>query len=236
MSHELKTPLNLIMSSNQLIQSVFKDDILSNESGLIATVTNSVKKQSYISLRLIENIMTLTKLEADFYKPEVDCYDVVSLVEDIIIEINKYSIDDKIKFIFDTNIEEKLVRVDPYDIERIILLLFSKLIKQSKQNSTIYIELLDNVKGLNIYIKNIGLYDKDICLNNQSRDNINMNVEVAKSIINIYGGTINIVENKNSIEIDINLDIKESLDYNEKKICTLNKESIYAEYSMINAL
>ncbi|WP_270670789.1 hypothetical protein, partial [Paraclostridium bifermentans] len=105
-----------------------------------------------------------------------------------------------------------------------------------KQNSTIYIELLDNVKGLNIYIKNIGLYDKDICLNNQSRDNINMNVEVAKSIINIYGGTINIVENKNSIEIDINLDIKESLDYNEKKICTLNKESIYAEYSMINAL
>ncbi|MCU9810406.1 sensor histidine kinase [Paraclostridium sp. AKS81] len=153
MSHELKTPLNLIMSSNQLIQSVFKDDILSNESGLIATVTNSVKKQSYISLRLIENIMTLTKLEADFYKPEVDCYDVVSLVEDIIIEINKYSIDDKIKFIFDTNIEEKLVRVDPYDIERIILLLFSKLIKQSKQNSTIYIELLDNIKGLNIYIK-----------------------------------------------------------------------------------
>lgn len=236
MSHELKTPLNLIMSSNQLIQSVFKDDILSNESGLIATVTNSVKKQSYISLRLIENIMTLTKLEADFYKPEVDCYDVVSLVEDIIIEINKYSIDDKIKFIFDTNIEEKLVRVDPYDIERIILLLFSKLIKQSKQNSTIYIELLDNIKGLNIYIKNIGGYDKDICLNNQSRDNINMNVEVAKSIINIYGGAINIVENKNSIEIDINLDIKESLDYDEKKICTLNKESIYAEYSMINAL
>ncbi|WGX75773.1 hypothetical protein QJS64_17970 [Paraclostridium bifermentans] len=153
MSHELKTPLNLIMSSNQLIQSVFKDEILSNESGLIAAVTNSVKKQSYISLRLIENIMTLTKLEADFYKPEVDCYDVVSLVEDIIIEINKYSIDDKIKFIFDTNIEEKLVRVDPYDIERIILLLFSKLIKQSKQNSTIYIELLDNIKGLNIYIK-----------------------------------------------------------------------------------
>ncbi|MDO7204674.1 hypothetical protein Q5M85_11395 [Paraclostridium bifermentans] len=36
---------------------------------MIAAVTNSVKKQSYISLRLIENIMTLTKLEADFYKP-----------------------------------------------------------------------------------------------------------------------------------------------------------------------
>lgn len=236
MSHELKTPLNLIMSSNQLIQSVFKDEISNNKNGLITNVTKSVQKQSYISLRLIENIITLTKLEADFYKPKVDCYDVVSMVEDIIIEINKYSIDDKIEFIFDTNIEEKLIRVDPYDIERIMLLLFSKLIKQSIQNSTIYVEIIDNIKGLNIYIKNIGGHDKDAYLNNQSKENINMNLEVAKSIIKIYGGSINVLENTNSIEVEININIKEKIDYDEKKICILNKESIYAEYSMINAL
>lgn len=236
MSHELKTPLNLIMSSNQLIQSVFKDEISNNKNGIISNVTNSVQQQSYISLRLIENIITLTKLEADFYKPKVDSYDVVSMVEDIIIEINKYSMDDYIEFIFDTNVEEKIVKVDPYDIERIMFLLFSKLIKQSRKNSTVYVEVIDQRKGLNICIKNMGGYDKDIYLNNQSKKNINMNLEVAKSIIKIYGGEINVLENESSIEIEIEINIKENIDYDKKKICTLNKESIYAEYSMIHAL
>ena len=236
MSHELKTPLNLIMSSNQLIQSIFKNEINNNKDGIIAKCTDLVQKQSYISLRLIENIITLTKLDSDFYKPKLDCYDVVNLVEELITEINKYSKDDKIEFIFDTNVEEKLIKIDPYDIEKIMLLLFSKLIKQSKKDSSIYVEMIDNEKGLNIHIKNEGNYDKNIKLNRQSRKNINMNLEVAKSIIKIYGGNIDIEENENSIDITVNFNIKEKLDYDDKKDCELNKESIYVEYSMINAL
>ena len=236
MSHELKTPLNLIMSSNQLIQSIFKNEINNNKDGIIAKCTDLVQKQSYISLRLIENIITLTKLDSDFYKPKLDCYDVVNLVEELITEINKYSKDDKIEFIFDTNVEEKLIKIDPYDIEKIMLLLFSKLIKQSKKDSSIYVEMIDNEKGLNIHIKNEGNYNKNIKLNRQSRKNINMNLEVAKSIIKIYGGNIDIEENENSIDITVNFNIKEKLDYDDKKDCELNKESIYVEYSMINAL
>jgi signal transduction histidine kinase len=236
MSHELKTPLNLIMSTNQLIESTFRDEIERNPKGEIAKVTSTVKNQSYISLGLIENIITLAKLESDFYKPELGYYDIINIVEDITIEVNKYSKDDGIEFIFDTNIEEKVVNIDPYDIQRVMLLLFSKIIKQSKFKSIIYVDFSYENDNINISIKNKGKYDKYIYLNKQSKDNINMNIEVAKSIIKIYGGKITIIEHENDIEIFINLNASNKVDYNNKKELILNKESIFTEYSMINAL
>ena len=236
MSHELKTPLNLIMSSNQLMESIFKDEIFKNPKGEIAKATKIVKKQGYISLRLIENIITLAKLESDFYKPKLDYYDIVSIVEDIIIEVNKYSKNDGIEFIFDTDIEEKVIKIDPYDIERVILLLFSKIVKQSKSKSVIYVEFSHKNDNINISIKNKGDYDKYSYLNNQSKENINMNIEVAKSIMKIYDGNIDIFEYEKDIEIDINLSSGNKINYENKKESILNKEAIYAEYSMMNAL
>ena len=236
MSHELKTPLNLIMSSNQLMESIFKDEIFKNPKGEIAKATKIVKKQSYISLRLIENIITLAKLESDFYKPKLDYYDIVNIVEDIIIEVNKYSKDDGIEFIFDTDIEEKIMKIDPYDIERVILLLFSKIVKQSKSKSIIYVEFSNKNNNVNISIKNKGGYNKYSYLNNQSKENINMNIEVAKSIMKIYDGCIDIFEYEKDIEIVINLRSGNKINYENKKESILNKEAIYAEYSMMNAL
>lgn len=236
MSHELKTPLNLIMSTNQLIQSIFKNEILNNPNEEIARAVSVVENQSYISLRLIENIITLTKLESDFYSPKLDCYDIINIVEDVIIEVNKYSRKDGVEFIFDTNVEEKVVKIDPYDIERVILLLFSKIIKQSKKKSIISVDFIDKNDRVEIFIKNEDGYDKDVCLKEQSRENIQMNIDVAKSIIKVYGGDISIVEIDGSIEITVNLDIDKKIKYSEKKESILNKESIYAEYSMISAL
>ncbi len=235
-SHELKTPLNLIMASNQLVESIYRKNINENPNSEIAITNNTIKNQSYISLRLVENIITLTKLESDFYKQELDYYDIVSIVEDVIYEINNYSKNDKLEIIFDTNVEEKIVEVDPYDIERVILLVLSKVIKKSKSGSIVNVEFLNIKDKISILIKNNQKYDKSINLSNQCIENINMNIEVAKSIMKLYDGDINILEKDNSIEVSICANIKNSPNYELKKLSKLNKESIYAEYSMINAL
>ena len=236
MSHELKTPLNLIMSTNQLIQSIFKNEIEKNPSSQIASTTKIVENQSYLSLQIIENIMTLAKVDADFYKPEVGCYDIVSIVEDIITEINRYSKNNQIEFIFDTNMEEKLVYIDPYDIERIILLILSKVIKQSEAKSTVYVDFVDKDSEVEIFIKNKGGYNKGLSLENLSKENIQMNLEVASSIIKMYNGKIYIKENLNYLEIIIKMKLEENYNYEDKKESIINRESIYSQYSMINAL
>ncbi|MDU7905012.1 MAG: HAMP domain-containing sensor histidine kinase, partial [Peptostreptococcaceae bacterium] len=236
MSHELKTPLNLIMSTNQLIQSIFKNEIEKNPSSQISSTTKIVENQSYLSLQIIDNIMTLAKVDADFYRPEVGCYDIVSIVEDIITEINRYSKNNQIEFIFDTNMEEKLVYIDPYDIERIILLILSKVIKQSEAKSTVYVDFVDKDSEVEIFIKNKGGYNKDLSLENLSKENIQMNLEVASSIIKMYNGKIYIKENLNYLEIIIKMKLEENYNYEDKKESIINRESIYSQYSMINAL
>lgn len=236
MSHELKTPLNLITSTNQLVQSVYRDEIINNPKGEISRVTNIVKKQGYISLGLIENIMTLTKLESDFYESSLDCYDIVSIVEDIVIELNKYVKNNDIEIIFDTYTEEKIINIDPYDIEKIILAIFSKVIKEANKNSVVYIYICDSDDNINIIIENKGGYNKNIGLSKQSKETIDMNIEVAKSIIKLYNGSIDIVERNNDIQIEINIRVNSKVDYYNKKERILNSESIYAEYARINIL
>ena len=74
MSHELKTPLNVITSSNQLLEIVYKDYINNNPESEISKVTGIVKKHSYMLMGLINNIIELSKLESDFYESERDYY------------------------------------------------------------------------------------------------------------------------------------------------------------------
>ena len=224
------------MSTNQLIQSIFKNEIEKNPSSQISSTTKIVENQSYLSLQIIDNIMTLAKVDADFYRPEVGCYDIVSIVEDIITEINRYSKNNQIEFIFDTNMEEKLVYIDPYDIERIILLILSKVIKQSEAKSTVYVDFVDKDSEVEIFIKNKGGYNKDLSLENLSKENIQMNLEVASSIIKMYNGKIYIKENLNYLEIIIKMKLEENYNYEDKKESIINRESIYSQYSMINAL
>lgn len=236
MSHELKTPLNLITSTNQLVQSVYRDEIINNPKGELARVTNIVKKQGYISLGLIENIITLTKLESDFYESSLDCYDIVSIVEDIVIELNKYIKNNDIEIVFDTYTEEKVINIDPYDIEKILLAMFSKVIKESKRNSVVYIYICDEGDNINIVIENKGGYNKHTNLSRQSKDTINMNIDVAKSIIKLYNGSIAISKKDEDINIEINIKSNSKVDYYNKKERVLNSESIYAEYARINVL
>ncbi|MGL5752919.1 MAG: histidine kinase dimerization/phospho-acceptor domain-containing protein, partial [Paraclostridium sp.] len=236
MSHELKTPLNLITSTNQLVQSVHRKEIEENKNGELARVTNIVKKQGHISLGLIENIMTLTKLESDFYESSLDYYNIVSVIEDIVIELNKYVKNNGIELIFDTYTEEKVINIDPHDIEKILLAVFSKIIKESKENSVVYIYINDLGDDLNVFIENKGGYYKNNSLSKRSKQSIDMNIEVAKSLIKLYNGKINILESENNVTIEINMKVNSKIDYYTKKNRMINSESIYAEYARINAL
>ncbi|MBP3930608.1 MAG: hypothetical protein J6D47_13705, partial [Peptostreptococcaceae bacterium] len=138
--------------------------------------------------------------------------------------------------IFDTNVEEKVMSIDPHDIEKIIMATFSKIIKKSNRNSIIYIYICDSDKGLNISIENKGRYNLENCLSNQSKETIDMNIEVARSILKLYKGNLNIIENENDIKIEIYMGYNDQVEYYDKKQRKLNSETIFAEYSRINAL
>lgn len=91
MSHELKTPLNVIFSSNQLLESFYKSGKINDYNNNINSHIDLVKTNSYRLQRLINNIIDLTKLESGFYKLNLSKSNIVEIVEDLFMKIEKYA-------------------------------------------------------------------------------------------------------------------------------------------------
>ncbi|MEW9123611.1 MAG: CheR family methyltransferase [Thermotaleaceae bacterium] len=153
LSHELRTPLNVIMSTLQLLESIMindSDDKLKKYMGIM-------KQNCYRQLRLINNLIDITKIDSGFFEVEMKNHDIVNIVENITLSVSDYIHTNSINLIFDTDIEEKIIACNPDSIERIILNLLSNAIKFTKENGYIYVNIIDKRENLIISVKDSGI-------------------------------------------------------------------------------
>lgn len=155
-SHELKTPLNIIFSSVQILNlynESFQPDILKKREDYL----DVMKQNCYRLTRLINNILDMTKLDAGFIKPQMKNKDIVSEVESIIMSIIPYAESKGVKIIFDTDEEERIMAFDPDKIERIMLNLLSNALKFTNQGGYIYINIYNEDNTVSISVKDTGI-------------------------------------------------------------------------------
>ncbi|HSQ33760.1 MAG TPA: ATP-binding protein, partial [Peptostreptococcaceae bacterium] len=155
MSHELKTPLNVIYGSSQLLQSQSKNNNLKEES--VDKYTATINQNCFRLIRLINNIIDVTKMESGFYNIKRENHNIVSIVEDITLSITDYTSEKGIDLVFDTEIEEKIIAIDPDKIERVILNLLSNAIKFTNLNGQISVNIYDKEENIEISIKDTGV-------------------------------------------------------------------------------
>ena len=140
MSHELKTPINIILSTIQLLKKNIDDgNITYNKNINIVSYLDSIKKNSFKILNLVNTIMDINKIEEGYYKVNSEKCEIVSAVEDIVQSVIRYGESKKIEIIFDTNIEEKYVLCDIEKIELILLNLLSNAIKYTNEGGKIQV-------------------------------------------------------------------------------------------------
>ncbi|MBU5895284.1 hypothetical protein JVW19_25225, partial [Vibrio cholerae O1] len=70
---------------------------------------------------LINNLIDVSKIEVGFLKADFTNRDIVFLVENIVSLVIPHSENKDINIIFDTNVEENIIKCDPVKIERLIL-------------------------------------------------------------------------------------------------------------------
>lgn len=137
MSHEFKTPLNIIFSALQLIEHGIKNNDIKvyNEFNLEKYIT-SIRQNSYRLLRLVNNILDISRFNMGYFDLNLENCNIVYLVEDIVTSIVKYIEGKNIDLIFDTEFEEIILACDSEKIERIILNLISNSIKYTIKEQT----------------------------------------------------------------------------------------------------
>lgn len=155
-SHELRTPINVIYSSLQVMQMHMEKDNIKDDK--IECYMKVIKQNCYRLLRIISNLIDITKIEAGFLKPNVARREIVSLVENISMSIVTYLHEKNMDLIFDTDVEEKYVDCDSDMIERVMLNLFSNAVKFRKNDGHVWVNIHDIRDGsITIEVKDDGI-------------------------------------------------------------------------------
>lgn len=139
-SHEFKTPLNVIYSAIQLIECAYNDEIPNKVKGLI----QNIKQNTFRQLRLVNNLLDITRLNAGQFKLNIENIEIVSFARQITESVKLYSNQKHINIIFNCNLGYKNIATDDEKLERIILNLLSNAIKFTNEGGTVSVSLDEN--------------------------------------------------------------------------------------------
>ncbi|MHC1685888.1 MAG: PocR ligand-binding domain-containing protein [Clostridiaceae bacterium] len=155
-SHELKTPINIIYSSLQLLDQYNKDSSFLNIGKSFLKYSKIMKQNCYRLIRLINNLIDMNKIEVGFYSLHLKNDNIIKVIEDITLSIVEYASLKDINVVFDTEIEEKITAFDAEKIERIMLNLLSNSIKFTNQGGSIEVTIYDRKDNILISVKDTG--------------------------------------------------------------------------------
>lgn len=156
LSHELKTPINVIFASVQLISQV-KADTGKEYLDRLNRHIRMVKQNCYRLIRLVNNLIDITRYDSGFLNIKPNIYNIVEIIENITMSIVKYAEIKEIKILFHTEIKEKFIVCDPDMIERIMLNLFSNSLKFTNQKGSIMVKIYDKDESVFISVKDTGI-------------------------------------------------------------------------------
>lgn len=156
LSHELRTPLNVLSSINQLIRGLSKKDNFISPKKLTYYMDIMDKNCSRL-LSLINNLIDYEKIENNNYIMNKKDEDIVYLVEEAVLEMKDYIEENGLELIFDTDIEEKVIRCDKVDIERCIVNLVGNSVKFTPKGGLIEVTIQDLIDKVKIIVKDSGI-------------------------------------------------------------------------------
>lgn len=245
-SHELRTPINVMIAAVQMANSIIEENMVGNSKESVIKYTNIIRQNGYRLIKLINNLIDINKIEANYMDLELKNCNIVEIVEDITFSIVDYANNKGIELIFDTNVEEKIMACDIDKIERIILNLLSNSIKFTKSGGNISVNLFDNDDKINIIVKDTGIgiprekqpyiFDRFIQADKSSygaQEGSGIGLAIVKSLVEMHNGYINLIseEGRGSefiIELPVKIieeNIKEKIKNNEfNKIDMINVE------------
>lgn len=204
-SHELRTPLNIILSAIKVneMYTLDKDKPID-----IERVINNIgieKQNCFRLLRLINNLIDSTKIDADQFELNMVNCNIVSIVEEITLVAANHQCSNKLNLVFDTDIEEKIVACDVDKLERIMFNLLSNSVKYTPDDGNIFVNIFDGEEYITITVEDTGIgippeklhvifdrfrqVDKSFTRNSEG---IGMGLFLAKSLTQMLGGTINV--------------------------------------------
>lgn len=202
-SHELRTPINIVLSSLQLFQLLIRNNPVEVEK--LESYIETMKQNCYRLTRLVNNLIDVTKIDAGYLNVNFKNCNIVNIIEDISLSVVPYLQNKNISLIFDTDVEEKFMACDPDKMERIMLNLISNAFKFTNLNGTIHVTLKDLNDHIVISVKDNGIgipkdkqeliFQRFIQIDKSlagEHEGSGIGLSIVKSLVEMHGGTISL--------------------------------------------
>ena len=205
MSHEFRTPINILLMISKLLLSSIEDGDFNLDRTKTINYLKTLKQNSYRILRLVNNILDSSNFDNNYKKLEMSNYNIINVIEDIVLYSAHYIKGSNKSIIFDTEEEEVILSCNPKFIEKIMLNLISNSLKFTDDDGKIEIDIKVNKEEelLYVHVKNDGqsiakedaqlIFNKFVQIENHTRrqnEGSGTGLYLTKCLVEVHGGKI----------------------------------------------
>ncbi len=199
-SHDLRTPLTLIISPLQILLNDTLDEKVRKKLGTIYKNANQL-------LSLINSLLDFRKLDVGIDALNLKTGDFVNFIRDIHASFSVYAEERNIDLSLTSDLERLPMQFDKDKIQKVLINLLSNAFKYTPDEGIIHIHISkdgDNV-CVSVSDSGSGISDEDKAYvferfyqakQQQDKTGSGLGLHIAKEYINIHGGTITLTDNE----------------------------------------
>jgi signal transduction histidine kinase len=205
-SYELRSPLTSIMGFTEMLQHIYSGKLDKKSHEYLGAI-----HESSIRLKqLIDNIIDVSSLDAGYVSMDIKTANIGNVIDGA-ITANKLNADEKaISVKFKKSADINIIKADKERLQQAIgsILNFAILMGDKKSDITIQVIKIEDILRIELKYKGVGISEKDlpnifdrfhkIHSDTAGKGSDGLQLYIAKTIIKLHDGIINVVSDKNS--------------------------------------
>lgn len=198
-NHELRTPLTLMLAPLHMLLNSKMGKITATQKDTLETM----QRNGYMLLKLINNLLDLTKLEEGKMRLKIKTLDFLEYVSSLLNTIKPMAEQKNIKLYFQHPPDRIDLSIDPDQFEKVVLNLLSNALKftPEKGKVTVYVEEKKSTVALIVEDTGIGIpnnmlesiFDRFSQVDgskSRSHEGTGIGLSLAREIVTLHGGSI----------------------------------------------
>jgi two-component system cell cycle sensor histidine kinase PleC len=199
-SHDLRTPISSILGSVQLIE---QKSLTACQHDSLKKHLSTIKLNCYRLLRLVNNILDITKTESGYTRDSLVNCNLVQFLKEITESAAPFAQQKNLTLEFHSESEEITAAIYVDKMERIILNLLSNAIKFTPEQGRIDVSVSEHNGMINISVKDTGtgipkkmhkkIFEKYQRVNSGISEKVSgsgIGLAIVKSFVELHGGNI----------------------------------------------
>lgn len=204
-NHELRTPLTLILAP---LKSVL-DGKLGKITSTLQDTLDTMQRNGYKLLKLINNLLDLTKFEGGKMRLKVELANMSDFIDDLLKSVKAVADQKNIRMYYQHPPHNVELMVDPDQFEKVVLNLLSNALKFTPENGKITLYLEDKERTVSITVEDTGIgipqdmkstiFDRFSQVDSSAsrlQQGTGIGLSLVREIVILHGGTIRVESQK----------------------------------------